>query len=66
LWGSGEERKTIKGLQIQEETANAGVDLVNHKLLEGMDNSLRGVSSGFVRKRAKGELKKCGGIFART
>jgi hypothetical protein len=30
-----------------------------------MDYSLGGVSSGFVRKRAKGELKKHGGNFVR-
>jgi hypothetical protein len=40
--------------------------LDKRKKTENLDYFLRGVSPGSVMKRAKGELRKRGGIFART
>lgn len=56
----------VKVYQGQEETRSEGSESVRRKRLEELDFSLGGLSSGFVVKRANGELKKSGGIFART
>jgi hypothetical protein len=60
------EDKKIKLYEIQETSDSSGVDSVKRKRIEELDYSLGGASSGFVLKRAEGELKKRGGIFARA
>jgi hypothetical protein len=60
------EEKKLKGSQVHEETTTEGVVSVKRKWLEGQYYCLGGVSSGFIQKRAKGELIKRSGILART
>jgi hypothetical protein len=56
LHGSGgfcEVLNIFKGFKVKEEKAVKGAYSVKRKRSEALDYSLRGVSSGFIRKRAK-------------
>jgi hypothetical protein len=64
--GPTRESKQIKLTYSADTSDLSGGGLDKRKRTENLDYSFGGVSSGFLLKLAKGELRKRGGIFART